>query len=161
MFVASMAIHRFISTPRVLACPCSTRAILHSPSPLKMDAKNIYDREWRRNNLESRGRQEADWRQKDTTMRRHSSKMWYYHEQNSLYKRIFRYLYDHDWPLQHLTWETHIPIKTEAKTKRACSTCGRYESQGLRLWWMRRDSGTPGACSQRIRLPRLLPQIEP
>jgi hypothetical protein len=128
---------------RVLASPYSTSAILHSPSPLKMDARNVYDREWRRNNLESRRRQEAEWRQKDPIKRRQEARTWYYREQNSLYKRMFNFLWKFDWPLQHLTWKTHIPTKTEAKTKRACSTCGRYESQGLRLWWMRRDSGTP------------------
>jgi hypothetical protein len=125
----------------VLACPYSTSAILHSPSPLKMDVKNINDREWRKKNKESTRRSDIKWLQENRAKRRGWDKTKY--ERSALYSRFSMYFRRYDWTLQHFTWKTHIPIKTEEKIKRACSSCDRYEAHGLRLWWKRRISEPP------------------
>lgn len=65
------------------------------------------------------------------------------YKKTSVYHKYNAFLSEFDWPLQHLTWTTHIPVKSEKKAKRACASCGRYEYQGLRLWWQRRDVEPP------------------
>jgi hypothetical protein len=125
----------------VLAYPYSTSAILQSPSPLMMDAQNVYNREWRKKNKESTRRSDIKWLQENRAKRREWERTKY--ERSALYTRFSMYLRRYDWTLQHFSWKTHIPIKTKEKIKRACSSCGRYEAHGLRLWWKRRISEPP------------------
>jgi hypothetical protein len=121
----------------MIASPYPTSAILHSPSQLKTDARNVYLREWTKKNRESVKRKDARWRQGNLDRRREWDRLKY--ERNAMHLNFYHWLRRYDWPFQHLTWKTHIPIKTEDKVKRACSTCGRYESQGLKIWWKRRN----------------------
>jgi hypothetical protein len=125
--------------------PYTTSAILHSPSPLKMDAQNVYAREWAKRNRESVNILKARWRQENLDKKREWSRLKY--ERDAMHVKFCMWLVRNDWPFRQLTWRTHIPIKTEEKVKRACSNCGRYEFQGLRIWWKRRnvEPSTPAA----------------
>jgi len=132
---------RFIGRPgtwsRVLASSCSTTAILCSPSPLKMDAKSIRHREWARRNPEIIRKHDKKWLQANPIKRREWKGA--FDQRTAIYERLYRLLIRYEWPMQHFTWKTHTPVKTQEAVKRACFHCGRYERQGLRLWWKRRN----------------------
>jgi len=132
---------RFIGRPRtwsrVLASAYSTTAILYSPSPLKMDAKSVRLREWARMNPEIIRKRDKTWLQANPIKRREWKEA--FDQRTAIYARLYNFLMDHEWPIQHLTWKTHTPVKTQEAVKRACSSCGRYERRGLRLWWKRRN----------------------
>ena len=134
-----------IGSPRlwssVLASPYTTSAFLCSPSPLKMDKENVALRARRRKHPETNRRVHAEWFKENRAYRHEGMRRLY--QESSLYKRIYVFLLTYDWPLRNLTWRTHIPIGSEEKVKRACASCGRYEAQGLRLWWQRRDVEPP------------------
>jgi hypothetical protein len=136
---------RSIGSPRlwssVRASPYSTSAFLYSPSPLKMDKENITSRARRRKHPETNRRVHAEWFKENRAYRHEGMRRLY--QSISLYKRIYAFLLRYDWPLQNLTWRTHIPIKSEKSVKRACTSCGHYEVRGLRLWWQRRDVEPP------------------
>ncbi|KEQ76349.1 hypothetical protein M436DRAFT_61597 [Aureobasidium namibiae CBS 147.97] len=132
---------RLIALPRpwsrVLAYPYTTSAILYSPSPLKMDAKNVYAREWFRRNPEKHNRAITKWIRENQDKRREIVRA--SDQKRHVYIRLYKLLINYEWPMQHFTWKTHTPVKTQEAVKRACSSCGRYERQGLRLWWKRRN----------------------
>ena len=131
---------RVIGLPRlwspVLASAYSTSANLYAPSPLKMDAKSVQNREWARRNPEIIKKRDIKWLQANPIRRREWKVA--FDQRTAPYRRLYKFLVNYQWPLQHLTWKTHIPVMSQKKVKRACSSCGRYESQGLRLWWKRR-----------------------
>jgi hypothetical protein len=131
------------SWSRVLASSYSTSTVLHSPSPLKMDKRNVNQRKWSLQNAESREKSDAKWLQANPIKRRELKRV--FDQKTSLVHRFSIFLRRYDWPLQHLTWKTHIPEITEEKVKRACSSCGRYKTHGLRQWWKRRDPEPPNA----------------
>lgn len=123
--------------PRVLASAYSTSAILYSPSPLKMDAKNVHSREYARSNPERIKKRDLKWLQANPIKRRETKAAFY--QRTAAYNKLYIFLSRYQWPLQQLTWKTHIPKITQEKVKRACSSCDRHENRGLRLWWKRRN----------------------
>lgn len=89
------------------------------------------------NKTESEKAAKIRWKQNHATRERELEEIW--DMKNCVYKKFYQFVIKHEWPIQHLTWKTHIPLKTEEKVQRACATCAHYESVGLKLWWMRRN----------------------
>lgn len=140
---------RSLGTPRfwlrVLASPYSTSAILYSPSPLKMDARSIYNREWAHRNPDLRRKKNTKWLRENRDERLDTLRAEY--QRNVVSRQLYDFMRRNDWPLQDFTWKTHTPMKTKDKVKRACASCGRYQDQGLRLWWKRKNPEPPTADS--------------
>jgi DNA-directed RNA polymerase subunit M/transcription elongation factor TFIIS len=124
--------------PSIRAYLYSTKTPPEPPRQLKTDSITVKTREQNRRLVEYHKVYDRKYRKDNLEKRREDYRVWY--QAHSDYQRFRGYLFRHPgWAQKELTWKTHRLIATEERVKRACASCGHHEFAGLKMWWARKN----------------------